>query len=330
MPRPTAAAAGSTVADAVRVQQKAARALQQQQAQRSREFDQHKESILRNISSSSACDLSPKGSIDAKCRSLMDVLNTHPDYVTTSSCSGRIALFHSIHDAAAASGGGEDGASHKRGAAAALGWVLVKHGLLRAAEAQRLVAFLCGAAQPGSAAAALDAAEVAAWAQAEEAVDAAEEAAGVPAALRAYGGELEGLLARADADAAAAVAVPARGTLSLKMEPFVMHVACRTMDGAKLLHAAAASDSGYRNSGVVPPGKRIMCCVRTTAGLGMEVPLVLDGCNHAWDDTGRQARAYVWALARLANQKMGDNEEKAKLLERCVVSRLRKAAELNE
>lgn len=42
------------------------------------------------------CDLSPKGSVDVKCLPVIDLLNKCDEYVTTSSCSGRIALFHSL------------------------------------------------------------------------------------------------------------------------------------------------------------------------------------------------------------------------------------------
>ena len=38
-------------------------------------------------------DKSPKGSVDERIRSLVDLINCHPDYVTLSSCSGRVALF---------------------------------------------------------------------------------------------------------------------------------------------------------------------------------------------------------------------------------------------
>ncbi len=38
-------------------------------------------------------DKSPKGSVDVKIRPLVDLINRHSDYVTLSSCSGRVALF---------------------------------------------------------------------------------------------------------------------------------------------------------------------------------------------------------------------------------------------
>ena len=51
-------------------------------------------------------DKSPKGSVDVKIRSLVDLINIHPEYVTLSSCSGRVAMFDpagSHHDDSAGS-----------------------------------------------------------------------------------------------------------------------------------------------------------------------------------------------------------------------------------
>jgi len=46
----------------------------------------------------SKLDKSPKGSIDAPIAALIAAINEHDDYVTTSSCSGRIALFETAVD----------------------------------------------------------------------------------------------------------------------------------------------------------------------------------------------------------------------------------------
>lgn len=55
-------------------------------------FDQKKSYILQEIASSQT-DASPKGSIDVKCIPLMEVINAHPNMVSTSSCSGRVSVF---------------------------------------------------------------------------------------------------------------------------------------------------------------------------------------------------------------------------------------------
>lgn len=55
-------------------------------------FDQKKASILAEISSEQP-DLSPKGDVDVLCYPIMDLINSHSDMVTTSSCSGRLSVF---------------------------------------------------------------------------------------------------------------------------------------------------------------------------------------------------------------------------------------------
>lgn len=300
----------------------------QQQKQRDKEFLAHKAHIQANLQSN-ACDLSPKGSVDVKCLPVMAVLNTHNDYITTSSCSGRIALFHSIGRNDAANGTTEPGddvdpsptpkSRMKRGDDAALGWVFVKHGMLRPEEMAQVVRFLCGPAQTAEEAA-LDATQLATHTARMAAIVKDEastpQSTGLsPSPAGMFDGEVEGALVESPADAP--LPPPTRGTVSVKMEPFVMHVECRTMEAAKQLLSAAVSDSGYRNSGVVPPGRKIMCGIRSTVGLGLDVPVVLHGVNHV-----ATQRAYVWALLELANEKMEANEKKIKLLERSVAARL--------
>lgn len=317
----------------------------QQQKKRDKEFLTHKAHIQANLQSN-ACDLSPKGSVDVKCLPVMDVLNTHDDYITTSSCSGRIALFHSIGpgDAAVPSRNTDEDAEPsstsksrmKRGEDTALGWVFVKHGMLRPQEMVQVVHFLCGAPTTAEDVA-LDAARAAAQtarmvaimedeknhiarAAAAAATAAAQTLFSSPHASPAgmFDGEVEGVLVdTATADGHPALPLPTYGTLSLKMEPFVMHVECRTMEAAKRLLSAAVSDSGYRNSGVVPPGRKIMCGIRGAAGLGLDVPVMMRGVNYV-----AQQRAYVWALLEMANEKMEANERKIQLLKKSVIARM--------
>jgi tRNA wybutosine-synthesizing protein 3 len=56
-------------------------------------FTQKKRFILEQIGSPDGTDLSPKGSIDEPLLDLIGLINTHPDMVTTSSCSGRLSVF---------------------------------------------------------------------------------------------------------------------------------------------------------------------------------------------------------------------------------------------
>lgn len=55
-------------------------------------FDQKKKAILEQINSLEP-DLSPKGTIDQLCLPIINLINSHKDMVTTSSCSGRISVF---------------------------------------------------------------------------------------------------------------------------------------------------------------------------------------------------------------------------------------------
>ncbi|EPY51411.1 wybutosine biosynthesis protein Tyw3 [Schizosaccharomyces cryophilus OY26] len=55
-------------------------------------FDIQKEEILKGLASSLP-DASPKGNPDSPIFPLLDVINSHPDWVTSSSCSGRISIY---------------------------------------------------------------------------------------------------------------------------------------------------------------------------------------------------------------------------------------------
>jgi tRNA wybutosine-synthesizing protein 3 len=55
-------------------------------------FDKRKAAILSHLQSNDP-DLSPKGRPDDEIRPLLALLNSHPDFVTTSSCSGRAVVF---------------------------------------------------------------------------------------------------------------------------------------------------------------------------------------------------------------------------------------------
>ncbi|RNF20346.1 tRNA wybutosine-synthesizing protein 3 [Trypanosoma conorhini] len=261
-----------------------------------KEFAAHKRQVMMNLSSN-ACDHSPKGGVDRKCLPLMQLLNTDDDYVTTSSCSGRIALFHSV--AVPEDRAGAEPAAVKRGDKDALGWLLVKHDTLTGREIELLVHALCDGAEAGAGAAPAEA-------QDEEG--------------RQQAGELGGVWVREGVLRPAAL--PAFGMVALKMEPFVMHVECRTMEGAKRLLSAAAADAGFRNSGVTPPGKKIMCGIRHAPGLGLDVPLVMDGVNYV---TGQHA--YVRRLLQVANTKMQGNDVRLRRLEAAVAARLAERGE---
>ncbi|RGB30982.1 tRNA wybutosine-synthesizing protein, partial [Rhizophagus diaphanus] len=60
-------------------------------------FHTRKQQILSSLNSSdtnSRIDKSPKGSVDEAIIPLIELLNRHDDYVTTSSCSGRVSIYY--------------------------------------------------------------------------------------------------------------------------------------------------------------------------------------------------------------------------------------------
>ncbi|XP_038649527.1 tRNA wybutosine-synthesizing protein 3 homolog [Scyliorhinus canicula] len=86
-----------------------------------------------------------------------------------------------------------------------------------------------------------------------------------------------------------------------KFEPFVLHVQCRRMEDAQLLHSVAIN-SGFRNSGITVGKKgKIMMAVRSTHCL--EVPLCHQGRVLVSDE-------YIDYLVQVANQKMEENQKR--------------------
>ncbi|XP_039999903.1 tRNA wybutosine-synthesizing protein 3 homolog [Xiphias gladius] len=84
----------------------------------------------------------------------------------------------------------------------------------------------------------------------------------------------------------------------LKFEPFVLHVQCRRLEDAQLMHSVAIN-SGFRNSGLtVSKTGKIITAVRSTHGL--EVPL----SHHGKLLVGHE---YIHFLTQIANQKMEEN-----------------------
>ncbi|XP_048119581.1 tRNA wybutosine-synthesizing protein 3 homolog isoform X2 [Alosa alosa] len=95
----------------------------------------------------------------------------------------------------------------------------------------------------------------------------------------------------------------ASGNAVFKFEPFVLHVQCKDIESAKLLHSVAVN-SGFRNSGM-SIGKRgkIIMAVRSTHCL--EVPL-----SHKGEILVNEN--YIHFLVQTANQKMAENVTRIK------------------
>lgn len=107
----------------------------------------------------------------------------------------------------------------------------------------------------------------------------------------------------------------ASGDAVLKFEPFVLHVQCRTLEDAQLLHGVAI-DSGFRNSGITVGKKgKIIMGVRSTHCL--EVPLSHRGKCLVSED-------YIEYLVQTANQKMEENKKRIERFSRCLQAALHK------
>ncbi|XP_071985353.1 tRNA wybutosine-synthesizing protein 3 homolog isoform X2 [Engystomops pustulosus] len=107
----------------------------------------------------------------------------------------------------------------------------------------------------------------------------------------------------------------ASGDAVLKFEPFVLHVQCRALEDAQLLHGVAI-DSGFRNSGITVGKKgKIIMAVRSTHCL--EVPLTRDGKILVSDE-------YIDFLVQTANQKMEENKRRIERFYSCLLSAFHK------
>ncbi|XP_073705106.1 tRNA wybutosine-synthesizing protein 3 homolog [Garra rufa] len=88
------------------------------------------------------------------------------------------------------------------------------------------------------------------------------------------------------------------GDGTFKFEPFVLHVQCKQLEDAQLLHTVAVN-SGFRNSGITVGKKgKIIMAVRSTHCL--EVPVSHKGTVLITDK-------YLDFLVRVSNQKMEEN-----------------------
>uniref|UniRef100_V9L6I7 tRNA wybutosine-synthesizing protein 3 homolog n=1 Tax=Callorhinchus milii TaxID=7868 RepID=V9L6I7_CALMI len=98
-----------------------------------------------------------------------------------------------------------------------------------------------------------------------------------------------------------------------KFEPFVLHVQCRQLEDAQLLHSVAIN-AGFRNSGITVGKKgKIMMAVRSTHCL--EVPLCHKGRLLVNDE-------YIDYLVQVANQKMEENQRRIERFHVCLQSAL--------
>ncbi|XP_038045421.1 tRNA wybutosine-synthesizing protein 3 homolog [Patiria miniata] len=117
----------------------------------------------------------------------------------------------------------------------------------------------------------------------------------------------------ADLDSVESALKDLQGNAVFKFEPFILHVQCRALQDAKLVHMAAV-ESGFRNSGItVGKAGKIMVAVRSTHGL--EVPL---------SDRGHLlvSSQYLDFLVQQANAKLGENSKRIERFHTNLMKRL--------
>ena len=106
-------------------------------------FVAKKTKILADLSIPDAdyTDKSPKGSVDEPIRDLINLINSHPGWCTTSSCSGRVAVFVEGPKHGDLSGDGEDDTDGKiktgPGGKGGGRWLFVSHDPMKMEDRQR-------------------------------------------------------------------------------------------------------------------------------------------------------------------------------------------------
>eukprot|EP00959_Pyramimonas_sp_CCMP1952_P012317 260109-Pyramimonas_sp.AAC.3 len=100
-------------------------------------FDQRKQALLAELNRPTP-DKSPKGSLDLPVVPLCGLINAHPNYCTTSSCSGRVrcACIHLWCQADSAAGA--DGDKTKKGQGG--GWLYCSHEIAKEEDVEAAVA----------------------------------------------------------------------------------------------------------------------------------------------------------------------------------------------
>ena len=110
-------------------------------------FDAHKRAAMAALVDPREADHSPKGGLDAPIAGLVGSINAARDYATTSSCSGRIAVFHFAAEADAEADADADAEAHSRretkstkSAKGAGTWLLAEHATIDVERLERALA----------------------------------------------------------------------------------------------------------------------------------------------------------------------------------------------
>lgn len=93
---------------------------------------------------------------------------------------------------------------------------------------------------------------------------------------------------------------PQNTIISFKFEPFIIHVMCKTLESARILHHITG-ECGFKNSGITVGKKKITLAIRNT--ILLDVPIALSG-------TLIVSEEYIKLLVNLANEKFAENQSR--------------------
>ncbi|RMZ81345.1 hypothetical protein DV738_g2142, partial [Chaetothyriales sp. CBS 135597] len=269
-------------------------------------FRSKKQKILAALAvpESEYSDNSPKGSVDEPIRELIDFINSHPGWCTTSSCSGRVAVFVEGPKGSTSSAGFEvDNGDNDDNDSE----VEAKTGTKKTPTAKKVTKTGPGGKGGGhwlfvSHSALTDTANID-----QLNIIAPESSSSTTATL----GGVE----------AAAVATTTPRLVHLSFSPLILHVLCASLDHARPL-LAAAINAGFRESGVPSlkvleePEKGVMVAIRT-AGLAFST-VVGDVTLGQEESKSRRvvvSEDYLRMCLGVVDERFKANEERKKRLE---------------
>ncbi|KAI1079661.1 methyltransferase TYW3-domain-containing protein [Whalleya microplaca] len=248
-------------------------------------FTQRKSRILEQLSipDSEYTDASPKGSVDAGIRDLIDEINRLDGFVTTSSCAGRVSVFVEGQKA------GPEGREDEESASAET---------REAAARQPKLAGVGGKGGGG------------AWLFVSHdpvSLDETRPASGLEALLGLSGPRDAGLASGHELD----VDIAAARLIHFKFEPMILHVLTASLEHAQLL-LRCGLQAGFRESGAInltaPAGESATPIVAIRSmGLALES---LVGVQSGQYRQCTVSSSYLLTLVRIANERFSENKKR--------------------
>ena len=226
----------------------AARKSNQGKLQNDKIFGAFKKGVIGALESE-LVDKSRKGNLDAPIADLVQLLNAADDYVTTSSCSGRICLFQQIKKPA-------DSSTKAAGG----GWLLIEHSLVDLSQVLQALSSHGFSSPLFSLPSSTTTDTTATFSNTSSSPSSSSDSTDtIP---------IEG------SKDSLSNAVHNNSMTWLRHEPFILHIACRSAEAGQKLYQIAR-DAGYRESGLSLGRRKIMLAIRTTS-LSLAAPIAID------------------------------------------------------